>query len=199
MGFAGIPGGKFYLFGGSSSKYGDHGCTFATSCITIFNPPAVLSCLFKPDLLSYKSESKFALSQTTDSDVSPGPFHSFFFLFTVVTVCYITFLSLLKASCPTRHWKLVLKSFQRHLLFLLTFNLPFISGDLNDFYSFDPAASTKTWTALNVKSPPSARYGMGFATAPNGNLYVYGGSSGQNGQTVREVKRFFSHCNKAVH
>jgi N-acetylneuraminic acid mutarotase len=48
-----------------------------------------------------------------------------------------------------------------------------VAGLLNDLYRFSPTSNT--WTALNIASPPSARYGMGFSATPDGMLYVFGG------------------------
>ncbi len=50
----------------------------------------------------------------------------------------------------------------------------------NDFYRFSAAANT--WTALPTGSAPSARYGMGFASTPDGMLYVFGGFDGTGNQ-----------------
>jgi N-acetylneuraminic acid mutarotase len=45
---------------------------------------------------------------------------------------------------------------------------------VNDLYRFSP--SSNSWTAISVASPPSARWGMGFAATPDGMLYVFGGN-----------------------
>jgi hypothetical protein len=53
------------------------------------------------------------------------------------------------------------------------------AGYCNDIYSFNP--STNMWTPLSSNqispptSTPSPRYSMGFATSPDGILYVFGG------------------------
>jgi N-acetylneuraminic acid mutarotase len=52
--------------------------------------------------------------------------------------------------------------------------VPLVPVYYNDLYRFSPAANT--WTALSPSgSPPSSRQGMGFAAAPDGVLYVFGG------------------------
>jgi N-acetylneuraminic acid mutarotase len=56
-----------------------------------------------------------------------------------------------------------------------------VTDFLNDLYRFSPTSNA--WTALSVASPPSARYGMGFAATPDGMLYVFGGSgTGSRGE-----------------
>ena len=53
---------------------------------------------------------------------------------------------------------------------------------LNDLYCFSPAANT--WTALSPSgAPPSPRQGMGFAAAPVGVLYVFGGLNASSGDS----------------
>jgi hypothetical protein len=51
-------------------------------------------------------------------------------------------------------------------------------------YRFSPA--NNTWTALSPSgSGPSPRYTMGFASTPDGALYVFGGfSSGKEGGQI---------------
>jgi hypothetical protein len=48
----------------------------------------------------------------------------------------------------------------------------------SELYSFQQA--TLSWTLLNTVNSPSARWGMGFASASNGNIYLFGGY-GYNG------------------
>lgn len=57
--------------------------------------------------------------------------------------------------------------------------LQILSVRLNDTYSFDP--TTKVWTALSAASLPISRDKMGFASTPDGTLYIFGGARGQWG------------------
>jgi hypothetical protein len=60
---------------------------------------------------------------------------------------------------------------------------PPAAGRQNDVYRFSAAANT--WTALSPSgSGPSPRYSMGFASTPDGMLYVFGGISTGNGLVV---------------
>jgi hypothetical protein len=55
----------------------------------------------------------------------------------------------------------------------------------NDMYRFSPA--NNTWTELSPSgSGPSPRWAMGFASTPDGVLYVFGGagSSGKEGGQI---------------
>ena len=52
-----------------------------------------------------------------------------------------------------------------------------MAAQLNDLYRLDPAAAA--WTAVPSSGPaPSPRDSMGFAAAPDGVLYVFGGEIG---------------------
>ena len=57
----------------------------------------------------------------------------------------------------------------------------------NDLHRFDPA--TMTWALLSPRgSPPSPRYGFGFAAAGDGALYAFGGAGYFVGEARNRAK-----------
>ena len=52
----------------------------------------------------------------------------------------------------------------------------FLTVIYDDLYNFRP--DTNTWTALLPLGKPSPRWGAGFAAAPDGLVYAFGGTNG---------------------